>query len=79
MMESIPCPICGDCRWDVDDCIGVEEALSLSVEEELLTLRGLCIDVYLSYHVSELNQLSESVKQVWKAGQKLYPHPFKEE
>jgi hypothetical protein len=24
-MDSIPCPICGECQWDVDDCITVAE------------------------------------------------------
>ena len=31
-MDSMPCPICGECQWDVDDCIEVAESLSVSWE-----------------------------------------------
>lgn len=35
-MDSMPCPICGECQWDVDDCALVQNTLMLALTSELL-------------------------------------------
>ena len=40
---------------------------------ELKSIAGkACIDIYMSIHVSQANELSEPVKRAWSTGQELY-------
>lgn len=66
------CPNCGEGHKHTACSIKTTVSESPSVTGYVASLEKACLDIYMSYHASQVRKLAASVESAWSLGQEIW-------